>query len=79
MNYKEKFIQMNKEARYTAYITIAIIAFWWIMAFGISENAYFLSLPLWFWGACIDTYFFTIILVWLLIKFVFRNFSLDDN
>ena len=47
LSYKEKFVQMNREARVICIVTSVIIAFWWLIAFGINEYITLFYLPLW--------------------------------
>ncbi|MBB5337197.1 YhdT family protein [Pectinatus brassicae] len=79
LSYKEKFIQMNREARIICIITAIIIIFWWLMAFGINQDITFFSLPVWFIGACIGTYLLTVILIIFAVKKFFVDFDLDDE
>jgi len=79
LSYKEKFIQMNREARIICIITAIIIIFWWLMAFGINQQTTFLNLPLWFVGSCIGTYLLAVILVIFVVKKFFVDFDLDDE
>ncbi len=70
---------MNREAAATCIITAILIAFWWYGAFGIDRSLTFLSMPLWFFISCVGTYLLAIIFVWLITKFVFIDFDLDDD
>ncbi|WP_196593343.1 YhdT family protein [Pectinatus sottacetonis] len=79
LSYKEKFTQVNREARITCIITAVIIAFWWLTAFGVSKETMFFNMPLWFIGSCIGTYILAIILVTFAVKKFFLNFNLDDE
>ena len=83
MTYKEKFIQMNKEAKATWIITAIIIVFWWITGFGIyavsGASTTILSMPAWFMISFFGSWFLSIILVVVLVKNVFVDFDLDDE
>lgn len=83
MSYKEKFVQMNKEAKATWIAAAIIIAFWWITGFGIygasGATATILGMPAWFMVSCFGSWFLSIALVWFLISKVFINFDLDDE
>ena len=83
MSYKEKFVQMNKEAKATWIAAAIIIAFWWITGFGIygasGATTTILGMPAWFMVSCFGSWFLSIALVWFLITKVFVDFDLDDE
>lgn len=83
MSYKEKFVQMNKEAKATWIAAAIVIAFWWITGFGIygasGATTTILGMPAWFMVSCFGSWFLSIALVWFLITKVFVNFDLDDE
>lgn len=80
LSYKEKFIQMNKEAKATWAITGVLICFWWLAAFGTAQWDYTVFfLPGWFVTSCLGTYVLSIALVWLIVKKVFVDFDLEDD
>jgi uncharacterized membrane protein YhdT len=80
MSYREKFIQMNKEAKAT-WISVAIlIAFWWIAGFGTSSMDYTIFyMPGWFVLSCFGIWILSVMLVLFLVTKVFKDFSLDDD
>ena len=83
MSYKEKFVQMNKEANATWIVAGIIIAFWWITGFGIygasGATTTILGMPAWFMVSCFGSWILSIVLVWFLITKVFKDFDLDDD
>lgn len=82
MSYKEKFVQMNKEAKATWVVVFIIIAFWWITGFGlyaVMPDATIMYMPVWFVVSCFGSWILSIILVWVLTSKVFKNFNLDDE
>ena len=80
MSYREKFIQMNKEAKATWVVAAVLIAFWWITAFGTAGLGYtILNMPGWFVVSCFGVWILSIILVTALATKVFKNFSLEDE
>lgn len=80
MSYKEKFIQMNKEAKATWIVAFIIIAFWWVTGFGLADStATILGMPLWFVLSCVGSWVLSVLLVVFLTKFVFKDFDLDDD
>ena len=80
MKQSEKFRQANREALATCIATLLVIAFWWVAGFGFADYKVMLfSTPLWVWTGCVGTWIFACLVVWLLIKFVFQDFSLEDG
>ncbi|MDR1378230.1 MAG: YhdT family protein [Synergistaceae bacterium] len=80
MSYREKFIQMNKEAKATWIVTAILIAFWWIAGFGTASIDYTLFyMPGWFVLSNFGIWILSIVLVWVLTVKVFKDFSLEDE
>lgn len=80
MTYKEKFIQMNKEAKATWIVAAILIAFWWIAGFGTSGMDYTIfHMPGWFVVSCFGVWILSIVLVSFLATKVFKDFSLEDE
>lgn len=80
MTYREKFIQINKEAKATWIVTVVLIAFWWIAGFGTAGIDYTIfHMPGWFVVSCFGIWILSIVMVWFLVSKVFQNFSLEDD
>jgi uncharacterized membrane protein YhdT len=80
MSYKEKFVQMNKEARATWAVAEILIVYWWIAGFGTADIDYTLfQMPGWFVLSSFGVWILSIVLVWGLTAKVFQDFSLDDE
>ena len=80
MSYREKFIQMNKEAKATWITAAIIIAFWWITAFGLAGLDYTIfHMPAWFVISCFGVWILSTIMVTALVTNVFKDFSLEDD
>ena len=83
MSYKEKFVQMNKEAKATWIIAAIIIAFWWIGGFGVYEMSgaewTIMGMPAWFMISCFGSWILSIALVVFIVKKVFKDFDLDEE
>ena len=80
MSYREKFIQMNKEAKATWIVMAVLIAFWWITAFGMAGLDYTIfHMPAWFVVSCFGVWFLSIIMVVFLVTKVFKDFNLEDD
>ena len=82
MSYKEKFVQMNKEAKATWIVAAVIIIFWWLAGFGVYGAFGFvltiLGMPAWFVLSCFGSWILSIVLVAYLIKKVYKDLELDD-
>lgn len=80
MKQSDKFRQANKEALATVIATGAVILFWWVAGFGLADcKTMILGTPLWVWGGCVGTWIFACAVVYLLIKFVYKDFELDEE
>ena len=83
MSYKEKFVQMNKEAKATWIVAAVIIIFWWVAGFGVysafGAGFTMFGMPAWFVLSCFGSWILSIVLVAYLIKGVFKDFDLDDD
>jgi len=80
MSYREKFIQMNREAKATCVVAVILIAFWWITAFGLAGlDSTIFHMPVWFVVSCFGVWILSIILVVYLVTKVFKDFSLEHE
>ena len=80
MKQSDKFRQANKEALATCVATVAVIVFWWVAGFGLADSKVTIcATPLWVWGGCVGTWLFACAVVLFLTKYVFKDFSLDDE
>lgn len=83
MSYKEKFIQMNKEAKATWIITAIIIAFWWLSGYGVYKifgtDFKIFYMPGWFVLSCFGSWILAIVLVAFIIKKTYKDFDLEDE
>ncbi|MDR1362945.1 MAG: YhdT family protein [Spirochaetaceae bacterium] len=80
MTYKEKFIQMNKEAAATAVSIAVIAAFWWISGFALEKiNFTVFYMPGWFVVSCAGSFILSVCAAVFLVKKVYKNFSLSDE
>ncbi len=74
-----RFLQANKEARWSFYLTLAYLAVWGVAAWlGGNEMGIF-GLPRWFELSCIFAPLLFILLCWLMVRVLFRDMSLEDN
>ena len=67
MSYKEKFVQMNKEAKATWIVAAVIIIFWWVAGFGVysafGAGFTMFGMPAWFVLSCFGSWILSIVLV----------------
>ena len=79
MTTREKFQQINKEAKATLLVLLLVVLFWTISGIGVSRlNITIFHTPLWAITGCIGTWIFSVIAVWILVKKVFKNFDLEE-
>ena len=80
MSKKQKYGQIRKEAIACFKALVAVIVFWAISGIGVSRlNITIFHTPMWVITGCIGTWIFSVVLVIFLVKFVFRDFSLEDG
>lgn len=80
MSRKQKYGQIRKEAIACFWALVAVVVFWAISGIGVSRlNITIFHTPLWVITGCIGTWIFSVVLVIFLVKFVFRDFSLEDE
>ena len=83
MSYKEKFVQMNKEAKATWIAAAIVIIFWWLAGFVVysvwGAEVTILGMPAWFMLSCFGSWILAIIAVAILITKVFKDFDLGDD
>ena len=83
MSDKEKFTQMNKEAKATWIAGFIVMAFWWVTGFGIyaacGAEWTILGIPAWMMISCFGSWFLAVAVVVFLVKKVYKDFDLDDE
>lgn len=69
--------QADREAFWTLVAAVVIAAFFWGAIFLLrDETIVWWGIPIWAWVAIAGGYLVSIGAVWMLVRFVFRNFSL---
>jgi len=77
MNEKEKFLQINKEAKATAVSLLIVVVYWLLAGFGLAGvEATVFYMPLWVFTGCFGTAVVAIVITVILSKMVFKNMSL---
>ncbi|UKY38387.1 YhdT family protein [Pantoea dispersa] len=74
-----RFLQANKEARWSLYLTLAYLAVWGVSAWLGGTQSGFTGLPRWFEFSCVFAPLLFIGLCWLMVRMVFRDMSLEDH
>ena len=78
--YREKMAQTNREAKATVVALAAVVAVWLVGGFGLAGlDVQVLSTPLWIVVGCVGTWAAAIVAAVVLTRFVFADFSLDDE
>nr|WP_075321450.1 DUF997 family protein [Histophilus somni] len=76
---KVHYKQSAKESRYALFLTVLYLIGWCIFAYLPDEARGPLGFPLWFELSCIYFPIVFIIIVYLCIKFFFKNLSLGEE
>ncbi|OCG36928.1 YhdT family protein [Gilliamella sp. Bim1-2] len=74
-----RYKQANKEAKLSLLLTFIYLLGWIVCAYCINDKIGFLGLPLWFELSCIMMPIGFILLCWVVVKFQFKNFSLEQT
>ncbi len=77
----EQYLQMRREAKWTAAALLALIALWLVAGFGVSyvTDAKIGGLPLWAILSTVGIWMAALIIVKLLLKFVFADMDLSGD
>ncbi len=80
MSTKEKFKQINREAKASFLAVAAIVVFWFVAGIGVSKlNITIGHTPLWVITGCIGTWAFAVVTVIWLMRHVYKDFDLDEE
>ena len=74
-----RFVQAHKEARWALGLTLLYLAVWLVAAYLSGVAPGFTGLPHWFEMACLLTPLVFIVLCWAMVKFIYRDISLEDD
>lgn len=74
-----RFIQAHKEARLALWLTLTYMALWYLTAYFPDSQPGITGLPRWFELACLVVPVLFIVLCWLMVKFLFKDMSLEDE
>ncbi|EDT0818165.1 YhdT family protein [Salmonella enterica] len=74
-----RFVQAHKEARWALWLTLCYLAAWLVAAYLPGNAPGITGLPYWFEMACLLTPQVFILLCWAMVKFIYRDISLEDD
>ncbi|ECE0137678.1 TPA: YhdT family protein [Salmonella enterica subsp. enterica serovar Hvittingfoss] len=74
-----RFVQAHKEARWALWLTLCYLAAWLVAAYLPGDSQGITGLPHWFEMACLLTPLVFILLCWAMVKFIYRDISLEDD
>ncbi|MDF7679293.1 YhdT family protein [Enterobacteriaceae bacterium ESL0689] len=74
-----RFIQAHKEARWALWLTLLYLAAWLVAAYLPDNQPGITGLPHWFELACLLIPLLFILLCWTMVRFFFRDISLEEN
>lgn len=75
----KRFVQAHKEARWALWLTLLYLAAWLAAAYLPGVGIGFTGLPHWFELACLLVPLLFVLLCWAMVRFIFRDISLEDN
>jgi uncharacterized membrane protein YhdT len=78
-NMNTRFVQAHKEARWALWLTLLYLAAWLVTAYLPNSAQGITGLPHWFEMACLLMPLVFILLCWAMVRFVFRDISLEDT
>lgn len=83
MSRKEQYLQLRREAGATGLVLLVLIVLWCVFGFGsyalTGAEIFWAGLPLWALLGTVGIWLTAIALVWLLLRFVFRDMPLEDE
>lgn len=79
-----RFAQANKEALLALGAYALYFVWWYVSAYGLGDGdpeqySYVLGLPEWFFYSCIVGYPLLTIVLWIMVRFFFKDMPLDDE
>lgn len=75
----KRFAQAHKEALWALGLTLLYLAAWLVTAYLPDSASGLTGLPHWFEMACLLTPLVFILLCWLMVKFIYRDITLEDD
>ncbi|MFV9997212.1 MAG: YhdT family protein [Arsenophonus endosymbiont of Dermacentor nuttalli] len=75
----KRFLQSNKEARWSIFLTFAYLCSWIITAYLPGKGVGITGMPLWFELSCLYLPLIFILLCILIVKFIFKPIPLENK
>lgn len=75
----KRFVQADREARWSFALALAYLACWALSAWLADNQQGVSGLPHWFELACLLVPLLFIFLCWLMVRVIFRNIPLEDK
>lgn len=75
----KRFVQAHKEARWALWLTLLYLVAWLVTAYLPGSTPGLTGLPHWFEMACLLLPLVFTLLCWLMVRFIFRDISLEDS
>ena len=77
--YDRALAASHREAALTLGAAVLIMAVFWAAVWFLKDSSQtILSMPIWFMASCVGGYLLSVLLVWLLVRFVFKDVPLDE-
>lgn len=74
----KRYLQANKEAKLSLFITILYLLMWVISAYSLGDRPGIFGFPAWFELSCIFTPIAFIIICYLVVRYCFKDISLEN-
>lgn len=79
-----RFVRADKEALFALGAYALYFLWWYVCAYGMGDGspenyAYVWGLPEWFFYSCIVGYPLVTVLLWGMVRFLFKDMPLDDD
>ncbi|WP_392553071.1 YhdT family protein [Orbus wheelerorum] len=74
----KRYLQANKEARLSLYITLFYLVCWVLSAYCLGDKLGILGFPAWFEISCVLTPIAFILICYLVVKCRFKDISLES-
>lgn len=74
----KRYLQANKEAKLSLYITVIYLILWVAFAYLFGNNVGIFGFPVWFELSCMLTPIGFVLICYLIVKWQFSNIPLDN-
>ena len=78
LTYRQAIERSHREAVITLIAAVLVSVFFWGSVFLFEDSLLgWFGVPIWFWMSCVGGYFFSVLIVWVLVRFLMTDFDLD--